>query len=131
MTLNIGHICPGSWWRQFFIVSQYEVLSKTLHLSYFKIKREYLEIRFVNISICYYIVNYLCAWKGATIMKRRMNHFNNGTFGCGIVGRTVTSDTREPGFESRHRQLLLNVYLLWTVCWKDVNKEKETKNGQF
>ena len=45
--------------------------------------------------------------------------------GCGTVGRAVASNTRGPGFESSHRQLLLNNYLLLTVCRKDENKEKE------
>ena len=44
--------------------------------------------------------------------------------GCGAVGRAVAYDTRGPGFESSHRQLLLNIYLLLTVCRKDENKEK-------
>ena len=35
--------------------------------------------------------------------------------GCDTVGSTVDSDTRGPGFESSHRQLLLNNYLLLTV----------------
>ena len=51
--------------------------------------------------------------------------------GCGAVGRAVASDTRGPGFESSHRQLLLNIYLLLTVCRKDENKEKEAGNGRF
>ena len=51
--------------------------------------------------------------------------------GCGAVGRVVASDTRGPGFESSHRQLLLNIYLLLTVCRKDENKEKEAGNGPF
>ena len=49
--------------------------------------------------------------------------------GCGSVGRAVASNTRGPGFESSHRQLLLNIYLLLTVCRKDENKEKEAGNG--
>ena len=49
--------------------------------------------------------------------------------GCGAVGRAVASNTRGPGFESSHRQLLLNIYLLLTVCRKDENKEKEAANG--
>ena len=44
--------------------------------------------------------------------------------GCGAVGRAVAYDTRGPRFESSHRQLLLNIYLLLTVCRKDENKEK-------
>ena len=51
--------------------------------------------------------------------------------GCGAVGRVVASDTRGPGFESSHRQLLLNSYLLLTVCRKDEHKEKEAGNGPF
>ena len=51
--------------------------------------------------------------------------------GCGAVGRVVASNTRGPGFESSHRQLLLNIYLLLTVCRKDKNKEKEAANGPF
>ena len=51
--------------------------------------------------------------------------------GCGAVGRAVASDTRGHGFESSHQQLLLNIYLLLTVCRKDKNKEKETGNGPF
>ena len=51
--------------------------------------------------------------------------------GCGAVGRAVASDTRGPGFESSHRQLLLNIYLLLTVCRKDENKGKEAGNGHF
>ena len=51
--------------------------------------------------------------------------------GCGAVGRAVASDTRGPGFESNHRHILLNIYLLLTVCRKDENKEKEAGNGPF
>ena len=51
--------------------------------------------------------------------------------GCGAVGRAVASDTRGPGFESSHRQLLLNAYLLLTGCRKDENKEKVAGNGPF
>ena len=42
---------------------------------------------------------------------------------CGAVGRAIASNTRGPGFESSHWQLLLNNYLLLTVCRKDENKE--------
>ena len=51
--------------------------------------------------------------------------------GCGAVGRAVAYDTRGPGFESSHRQLLLNIYLLLTVCRKDEYKEKEAGKGPF
>ena len=48
--------------------------------------------------------------------------------GCGVVARAVASNTRGPRFESSHRQLLLNIYLLLTACRKD---EKEAGNGPF
>ena len=51
--------------------------------------------------------------------------------GCGAVGRAVAYDTRGPGFESSHRQLLLNIYLLLTVCRKDENKEKRSGMAHF
>ena len=51
--------------------------------------------------------------------------------GCGKVERAVASKTRGPKFESSHQQLLLNNYLLLTVCSKDENKEKEAENGPF
>ena len=50
--------------------------------------------------------------------------------GCGTVGRAVASEIRGPGFESSHRQLLLNIYLMLNVE-KTKNKEKETENGPF
>ena len=45
--------------------------------------------------------------------------------GCGTVGREVSSNTRDPWFESSNAQLLLNILLL-TVGRKD---EKEAGNG--
>ena len=59
---------------------------------------------------------------------KKIKHMGSG---CGAVGRAVASDTRGPGFESSHRQLLLNIYLLLAVCRKDENKEKEAGNGPF
>ena len=53
--------------------------------------------------------------------------FKNGPLqgsGCGAVGRAVAYDARGPEFESSHRQLLLNIYLLLTVCRKDENKKR-------
>ena len=48
--------------------------------------------------------------------------------GCGSVGREVTSNTRGPQFEYRHRQnLLMNTFTV--NCWKDENKENEVGNG--
>ena len=55
---------------------------------------------------------------------------NKGS-GCGAVGRAVAYDTRGPGFESTHWQLLLNIYLLLTVCRKDENKEKRSGMAHF
>ena len=60
-----------------------------------------------------------------------INYFLCLGSGCGAVGRAVASNTRGPGFESSHWQLLLNIYLLLTVCRKDENKEKEAENGPF
>ena len=51
--------------------------------------------------------------------------------GCGAVGRAVASNTGGPKFESSHRQLLLNIYLLLTVCRKDENKEKRPGMAHF
>ena len=51
--------------------------------------------------------------------------------GCGAVGRAVAYDSRGPGFESSHRQLLLNIYLLLTVYRKDENKEKRPGMAHF
>ena len=43
----------------------------------------------------------------------------------------VASNTRGPRFKSSHWQLLMNIYLLLTVCRKYENKEKEAGNGRF
>ena len=56
--------------------------------------------------------------------------FNLGS-GCGAVGRAVAYDMRGPEFESSHRQLLLNIYLLLTVCRRDENKEKRPGMAHF
>ena len=45
--------------------------------------------------------------------------------GCGSVGRAVASDSRDPWFESRHRQNF--IFQLYNR--KDENKEKEAENG--
>ena len=53
---------------------------------------------------------------------------------CGSVGRAVASDTRDPQFESGHRQTFK-----WNICflsacqlhWKDENKEKEAGMAHF
>ena len=47
------------------------------------------------------------------------------------VGRAVASDTRGLGFESSHWQLLLNMYLLLTVCIKTKIKKKRPGMGHF
>ena len=51
-------------------------------------------------------------------------HWRGGS-GCGSVGRAVASNTRDPRFESRHRQSF--IYQLYIR--KDENKEKEAGNG--
>ena len=40
----------------------------------------------------------------------------------------VASDTRNPRFESSHRQLLINIFTVYSL-YKDENKEKEAGNG--
>ena len=44
--------------------------------------------------------------------------------GCGTADSAVGLR-----FESSHRQLLLNNFLLLTVCRKNIKKEKEARNG--
>ena len=52
--------------------------------------------------------------------------------GCGAVGRVVASDTRDPQFESSHRQWnIWNVFICQLLSRKDENKEKEAGNGPF
>ena len=43
----------------------------------------------------------------------------------------VLYDTRDPGFESSHRHLLLNNYLLLSIGRKEENKEKEAGTCPF
>ena len=50
---------------------------------------------------------------------------------CGTVDSVVAYGNKGARFESSHQQLLLNNYLLLTVCSKDENKEKEAENGPF
>ena len=59
-----------------------------------------------------------------TFMRKTSQRNKGMGSGCGAVGRAVAYDTRGPGFESSHRQLLLNIYLLLTDFRKDENKEK-------
>ena len=50
--------------------------------------------------------------------------------GCGTVGRVVASDTRDPQFESQHRQLSIsNVHICQLQFRKDENKEREAGIG--
>ena len=63
-------------------------------------------------------------------MGPKNSYFKLGS-GCGAVGRAVAYDTSGPGFESNHRQLLLNIHLLLTVCRKDENKEKRPGMAQL
>ena len=44
---------------------------------------------------------------------------------CASVGRAVASDTRDPRFKSRHRQIV--IHKLYSR--KDENKEREAGNG--
>ena len=45
--------------------------------------------------------------------------------GCGLVDRAVASETRDPRFESNHRQILFTI----NCIIKDKNKENEAGNG--
>ena len=49
--------------------------------------------------------------------------------GFSTVDSVVACNTREPGFESCHQQLLLNNYFLLTVCRENETKEKEAGNA--
>ena len=69
-----------------------------------------------------------------TVVKRNPLHDKlswGSRSGGGSVGRAVVSDSIGPQFESSHWQLLLNQYILWSVCRKDENKEKEAGIGPF
>ena len=69
------------------------------------------------------------------MMKRpnQLNTFNNVyvkceliSSGCGAVGRAVTHDTRDPRFESSHRQ-----FFTINCIEKTKTKIKEARNGRF
>ena len=53
--------------------------------------------------------------------------------GCGTAGRAVTSDFRDPWFESQHRQSFskISVRICQLQFRKAENKEKEAGIGQF
>ena len=61
--------------------------------------------------------------------REREREDTNEAKGCGTFDIAAASTTREPGFESSHLPLLLNNYLLPTVCRKVEDKEKEAENG--
>ena len=48
--------------------------------------------------------------------------------GCGSVGRSVASDTRDLWFKSRHRQNFIYQIIYQLFNRKDKNKEKEAGN---
>ena len=47
---------------------------------------------------------------------------------CGIAGRALASDTRDPRFESRHRQLFSYIFQLH---WKEENNEKRPEVATY
>ena len=51
--------------------------------------------------------------------------------GCGSVGRAVASDTRDPRFESRHRQTFIKHLFTVSCVEKTKIKKKEAGNGPF
>ena len=58
------------------------------------------------------------------ILRHKLNGACTLCSDCGTVNRVFAYITRGPWFESIHRQLLLNNYLLLTVRRIDENKEK-------
>ena len=63
--------------------------------------------------------------KSASLFKGVQGLIGPWGSGCGSVGREVASDTRDPRFESRHRQNFF--YQLHNR--KDENNEREAMNG--
>ena len=51
--------------------------------------------------------------------------------GCGSVGSEVASDTRDPRFESSHRQTFIEHLFSVNCVEKTKIKKKEAKNGPF
>ena len=48
--------------------------------------------------------------------------------GCGSVGRAVASDTREPGFQSSRRQILLTINCRYRKVGKKIKRGRELSN---
>ena len=48
---------------------------------------------------------------------------------CGSVGIGVTSNNRGLRLDSSHWQLLMNQYIMLSICRKDESEEEETGNG--
>ena len=51
--------------------------------------------------------------------------------GWGSVGRPITSDNRDPQFETSHRQILYWTFVYCQLHCKDENKEKDVGNSTF
>ena len=103
-TLNIGgttdHLC-----NSLDLTKQVKLFSQGLNVAKIFLNAMYMSVRFTN--------------QVQLIMQIK---YRLRAVVCGKVGSAVASDTIEPGFESCHRQFLLNNYLLLTVNRKDKNK---------
>ena len=53
-----------------------------------------------------------------------LKHFGRD---CGAIGRAVTSDIRDPWFESQHRRSLF--YLIVHICQLQFRKTKQSLRG--
>ena len=65
--------------------------------------------------------------KSASLFKGVQGLIGPWGSGCGSVGREVASDTRDPRFESTHRQIF--IFKLYNRKDKNKEKEKEAGNG--
>ena len=89
----------------------------------FQLGKFFLHFRLIYAINSKHMLSKICLWldssPGPLLLEVTTASINNVGSGCGAVGRADAFDTRGPTFESSHRQLLLNIYLLWTVCRKD------------
>ena len=65
------------------------------------------------------------------LRKRRQTKSENGSCGCGTVGRMVTFSTREPRFESSHRQILHTIKYIGTKLKSTKEAKKRPGMGEL
>ena len=68
--------------------------------------------------------------KRTKIVKTVFENFSNLGSGCGSVGRVIVSNTRDPHFESRYRQIYF-ISNVTNLFWKDEDKEKRGGEWPF